>query len=483
MGEGMTGELAMTGGVSMGYGALVPEAFLMGGAILTLLVGSYLPLRRQPIVTVVAVAAAIGSAVAAVVAVVADPMARTVFDGTYALDAASTVIRVAAPLATTVVLLLARADLNGSPRESETVTLLLLATLGTVVLAGAHDVMIVITGYLLATVPLYALIGLRTGRLGAEASLKTYLLGALLGVTLMFGAAVLAAVGGGTAYAQLTAGLGDAPKAAVAIGFVAVLAGLLFKVGAVPGHFWVPDAAQGASVSVAAFLTTVPKLGALVAVARLVALVEPVLRADLAVAAFAAATMVLGTFAAFWQNDVRRLLGWSTVSQAGFLLLPAAAIGTAPKALAPLLVYAVFYAITNLALFSTVAALPDRREIPDWRSAGARHPVLVGVVIAGLLSIVGTPPTLVFVGKISAFTAAAAAGLVWLVVVAVVASVASLFYALRWIAPTVRRADADSTDDRAVPLPAVVALTLGVLVVAGGVAAIPILAADLTLAA
>ena len=463
--------------MGMDYGALVPEAALLAGAIVALLAGSFLPRRRQGVVTLVAVIAALVAAGAALAAVIQDAAARTIFAESYAIDVGTTAIRVAAPLATVVVLLIARRDLKDTPRESESVSLLLLATLGTVVMAGASDLLVLAASFFLASVPLYALIGLYSGRRGAEASLKTYLMGALLGVTMLLGVAVLAGLGGGSSYAQLRDGLSSAPAPAIGIAVIAVLAGLAFKLGAVPGHFWVPDAAQGASVSVAAFVTTVPKLGALVALARLVEVVDPFVPAGLVVAVLAAATMVLGTLAAFWQDDVRRLLGWSTVSQAGFLLMPAAAIGAVPEAIGPLLVYAVFYAVTNLAVFAVVAALPTRTEISGWRGAGARHPLLVGALIVGMLSVVGTPPTLVFVGKVSVFVAAAGGGLVWLVVVAIAASVASLFYALRWIAPAVRRADGDAPADPAVRLAAAVAISLGAIVVVGGVAALPLLAA------
>ncbi|WP_292680046.1 NADH-quinone oxidoreductase subunit N [Microbacterium sp. SCN 69-37] len=483
----------MTMDMGMDYGALVPEAALLVGAIVALLAGSFLPRRRQGVVTVAAILASLVSVGAAIAAVVQDDTPRTIFEDSYALDIGSTVIRIAAPLATIVVLLIARPDLKDRPRESESVSLLMLATLGTVVLAGAHDLLIVAAAFFLASVPLYALIGLYTGKRGAEASLKTYLMGALLGVTMLLGIAVLAGVGGGSGYTQLRQSLPEAPAAAVGLGVIAIFAGLMFKVGAVPGHFWVPDAAQGSSISVAAFVTTVPKIGALVAVARLVEVVQPAVSAGLVIAVFAAVTMVLGTLAALWQDDVRRLLGWSTVSQAGFLLMPAAAIGSTPGAIVPLLVYAVFYAATNLAAFAVVAALPDRVDLASWRGAGSRHPLLVGALIVSLLSVIGTPPTLVFVGKLSVFVVAAEAGLVWLVIVAIAVSVASVFYALRWIVPAVRPAvrpaggggdvavaasDVVAPAERAPRLPAAVALVLAVLVVAAGATALPLLSAS-----
>jgi len=457
----------------MDYGALLPEIVLMGGAIVALLGGSFLPRRRQGLVTWFAVVVACGGAVTA--AVSTGP--PTVFSDSYALDDATTTIRILVPLATAVVMLIGRQEFRGSARESETASLLLLAALGTVVLASANDLLIVATGFLLATVPLYALIGLSRSAGAAEATMKTYLLGAIFGVVMLFGIAVLVGVAGGSTYPELQRALPHVPAAAVALGFIGVLAGLLFKAGAVPGHFWVPDAAEGAGVGVAAFITTVPKLGALIALARLVDVMPDTVDAPLLVGVLAAASMILGTLAAFWQLSAPRLLGWSTVGQVGFLLMPVAVIGVEPSARPALLMYLVFYAVTNLALFAAIAALPDRTTIPSWRGAAREHPVITGVVLVGLLSLVGTPPTAVFVGKLAVFTATWEGGMPWLVVIAAVVSVASLFYALRWVSTAFQRPASPRSPAAAVQLQAVTAVTLGVLVivaVAGGLAFLPL---------
>jgi len=248
--------------------AMLPEIFLLFGALVALIGGSFLPRRKQWGSRLVAVAALLGAGVAAVVAL-AGP-ARTVFDATYAVDTATGVARLIVVVATLLVVLLAVDELAGDPRESETYVLLLLSALGAVVMAGASDLMLLITGYLLASIPLYGLVGLGRTAAAAEAAMKTYLLGALLGIGLMTGVVVLYGVAGSTSYADLARSLPGAPTAAVIFGVVAVFGGLMFKAGGVPGHFWVPDAAEGASSTAAAFLTTVPKVGALVAAFRLV---------------------------------------------------------------------------------------------------------------------------------------------------------------------------------------------------------------------
>jgi NADH-quinone oxidoreductase subunit N len=467
--------------MNMNYGELLPEIVLLAGAVVVLLGGSFLPRRRQGPTRLVAVVALLVAAALGVAQAGSPP--STIFDGTYALDAATATVRIVAPLAALAVLVLGRPELISSVRESETSSLLLLSTLGTVVLAGADDLLIVSTGYLLGSIPLYALIGLgRSGR-AAEASLKTYLLGAVLGVTLLGGIVVLAGVGGSTTYGALARTLTHAPAAAIALGAVAVLLGLLFKAGGVPGHFWVPDATEASSRAVAAFLTTVPKVGALIAAARFVAVLPTTVDLPLLIGLLAAASMTIGNLAAFWQTDVRRLLGWSTVSQVGYLLMPIAVVRDERTAVPALLVYLTCYTAANLTAFAVVAALPERRTIDDWTGAARAHPLLTAALVVGLLSLVGTPPTAVFFGKLAVFTAAWSGGLGWLVAIAAVNTVASLFYYLRWIASAVRPAEAlEHAGARALRSPGAAALALAVVVLGAGIALFPLLGAGSPLA-
>lgn len=282
------------------------------------------------------------------------------------------------------------------------------------VLLAADDLLVLAVGFLLTSLPLYGLVGMqRTGR-SAEAAVKTYLLGALLGIVMLLGITVLYGVGGATAYGALARGLVAAPSGPVLAGAVALLAGLLFEAGAVPGHVWVPDAAQGASVTAAAFLTTVPKVGAALALYRFV-LVLP-LDADirLLVGILAVASMTVGNLAALAQDDVRRLLGWSTISQVGYLLVPVAVAGRSGVALPSLLVYLAAYAVANLTAFAVVAAVPDRRTVADSRGLVRAHPGLTGALVLALLGLLGTPPLSVFVGKLTVASAAVDGGSAWL---------------------------------------------------------------------
>ncbi|WP_374115811.1 NADH-quinone oxidoreductase subunit N [Kineococcus sp. TRM81007] len=430
---------------------LLPEVCLLAGALATLLSGSFLPRQRQWVARLVAVAALLGAVVTAGLDLAGT--AHTVYAQTYAVDVATGAVRVVVAAATLLVVGLGVDELAGSHRESETYALLLLSSLGAVVMAGASDLLVLAVAYLLASVPLYALIGASRTGLAAEAAVKAYLLGALANILLLGGVALLHAVAGSTSYAGLSTGLAGAPVAVVAVGLVGVLAGLLFKAGGAPLHFWVPDAAQGADPVAAAFLTTVPKAGALVAAYRLL----DALPGDgaggsgvdwpLLVAVLAALSATLGNLAAFRQEDPLRLLGWSTVSQVGYLLLPVAVAGRSEVALPSLLLYLAGYAVTNLGAFAVVAALPHRRTLASYRGLARERPALAAALTVCLLSLVGTPPTAVFAGKLTTFTAAWDAGTVWLVVVAALNTVASLFYYLRWLVPAYRTGPAGGHPD------------------------------------
>ncbi|RJK97600.1 NADH-quinone oxidoreductase subunit N [Vallicoccus soli] len=453
--------------------ALLPEALLLGGALAALLAGSFLPRERQWVARLVAAAALLASSVASAVAL-AGP-ARTVFEGTYAVDTATGAARLVVALATLLVLGLGVDELAGDRQESEAYCLLLLSALGAVVVAGADDLLVLAVGFLLASIPLYALVGLARTPAAAEAALKTYLLGALFGITMLLGVTVLYGATGTTSYALLGERLPGAPDAAVALGAVAVVGGLMFKAGGVPGHFWVPDAAQGAGVAAAAFATTVPKVGALVAVLRLVDVLAPVAGVRLLVGLLAAAGMVLGNLAALGQTDPRRLLGWSTVAQVGYLLVPVAVVGRSDLAVPSLLLYLAAYAVTNLAAFAVVAALPARRDLAAYRGLAGARPGLAAALLVALLGLLGTPPTAVFAGKLTTATAAWDGGEPWLAVVVVVTTLLSLGYHLRWFVPAYRAGEPPERADRGafVPRPraAAAAAVAAVASVALGVAA------------
>ncbi len=427
--------------------AVLPELLVFLGGLAALISGSFLPRTRQWVARALSLLMLAAAGAASVAGLAGSD--RAVFSATFEVDTATGVARLVVLAATALVIVMAADEVGSHPRESETYALLMFASAGVLVLAGASDLMLLVVGFLLASIPLYGLIGLVRLTGSAEAALKTYLMGALFGIVLMLGVTLVYGLAGTTTYDGLAAGLADAPHVAVVAGVVLVLGGLMFEAGAVPAHFWVPDAAQGTSATAATFLTTVPKVGAVVATYRLVVALPDDLGWPLLVAVLATASMTLGNLAAYAQTDPRRLLGWSTVSQAGFLLVPVAVAGGSDLALPSLLLYLAGYAATNIGAFAVTAALPERRTLDDYRGLSRARPWLAASLLVVLLGLLGTPPTVVFVGKLVTAAAAWDGGFAWLAVVVVVNTLVSLFYYLRWVVLVFRPA----ADGAASPAP------------------------------
>ncbi len=428
---------------------MLPEILVFLGGLGALISGSFVGREQQWVARIIAALALAGAALAATLKL-GQPVS-TAFEGSFVLDTTTAVARILVCLGTLLVLALAMDEIASTPRESETYALLLFAATGTMVLAGAQDMLVLAVGFLLASIPLYGLIGIARSAAGAEAAMKAYLLGALFGIVLMGGITVLYGVTGMTRYADLAERLPGAPSGAVAAGTLAIIIGLMFKAGGVPAHFWVPDAAQAASATAATFLTTVPKIGAVIAAYRLVLILPDALAWPLLVAVLAATSMTLGNLAAYFQSDPRRLLGWSTVSQVGYLLVPVAVASSSELALPSLLVYLIGYTVTNIAAFAVTAALPQHRSIESYRGLSRRHPGLALALVLALLGLVGTPPTAVFAGKLTTATAAWDGGAAWLAIVVLINTLLSLYYYLRWIMQPFRSPESGDVLEAEVP--------------------------------
>nr|A3Q537.1 RecName: Full=NADH-quinone oxidoreductase subunit N; AltName: Full=NADH dehydrogenase I subunit N; AltName: Full=NDH-1 subunit N [Mycobacterium sp. JLS] len=449
---------------------MASEMMMFGAGLVALIAGSFLRRQRQWWVGVMAAAAQVGVIGVAVVQMVGpDQMA---FEGAFSVDTATGVARIACAAGLLLIWAVAGAEMRASPREAETYALLMFSATGVLVLAGAEDLLLLVAGYFLASIPLYGLVGLARSAAAAEAAMKAYLMGALFGILLMLGVTILYGLTGATRYPQLAMTLSGAPAVAVAAGVVGVLAGLMFEAGGVPAHFWVPDAAQGANATAATFLTTVPKIGALVALYRLTTVLPDTLAWPVLIAVFAVISMTLGNLAAYWQQDPRRLLGWSTVSQVGYLLVPITVAGASELALPSLLFYLGGYTVTNIAAFAVTAALPGRRDLDSYRGLARTRPWLAAALVVALLGLVGTPPTAVFIGKVTTAAAAWDGRYAWLAVVVFVNTLVSLFYYLRWIIPAFGRphetGDADQSavqhwPARVAVLAAALSLLLGII--------------------
>lgn len=462
----------------MQISALIAVLILLAGAIVTLVVGIFLPRHRQYFSAWLALAFLAATA-GAILFQIHDPPGL-VFEDSFAVDGpmlwTSLVLVVTAGLVAVLSLPVFRND----ARETEYYALLLFAVLGTVMLAGAGDVMEIVLGVLLTSVASYALVAYRRSDAGAmEALLKYYLFGALTNVALIYGCVLLYGLSGHTLLGELSGAIGPGTYPLLVVAIVLVLVGLGFKAGFVPGHFWIPDVYQGTTVPVAAFLSVAPKIAGMLALARIASVFAQtsVSWAPL-VALVAAVTMTWGNLAAFRQNDIRRLLGYSTVAQAGYLLMAVVALDHSWLAMPGLVYYFAAYLFANIGAFAVLGA-SGGYTLEANAGLGRVRPALALAMLLSLLSLVGIPPLAGFVGKYALFSAAIEAGYTWLTVIAIINSVLSLYYYLRVITPMFlgRSGDASTVE----PVAAGTALVCTALTVALGIGAFVLLDAPLPL--
>ena len=414
---------------------VLPELTVLVSAVALLLAASFMRERDQ---WLAAPGALIGLTVAAAFCLAQLGEApRITFSGVWALDGASIWARLIILVTAALSVLLTPEWLRSDRRHGEYYAVFLLATLGAMLLAGAADLMQLIMAVLLSSVTGYTLAAYhRNWSLSVEAGMKYFLVGALantllvLGVTLMFG--LFATMD----YGELATRTNDNPQWMTHVAFSLVVVGVAFKLAAVPAHTWMPDVAEGAPPPAAAFLTIAPKVGAAIALARFVDLFP---QEDIAwravVATIAVATMTIGNLGALSQNDVRRMLGWSSVSQSGYALMAVAVLGLDAYALPALLFFLASYAVANLAAFGVVTQLRGRTNRADYRGLATAHPLLAAALILSFLSLVGIPPLAGFVGKLALFVTTIESGYAWLAVVALVNTVVSLVYYLHVLAP------------------------------------------------
>ena len=360
------------------------------------------------------------------------------FEGAWALDGMTHSAELIISAVTGACLLLSAGWFGTDPRRGEYPAIVLFSASGAMLLAGAADTMEIIVGMLLVSVTGYTLAAYhRASPAAVEAGMKYFLVGALTNGVLLVGVVILYGSVGTTNLAATGRLLeGGADRVALIAAVAGITIGLAFEVGAVPAHMWVPDVAQASPAPSAAFLTVVPKVGALIALARVLGVIpDDIVGWRPLIAVLAAVTMTLGNLLALWQDDVRRLLGWSSVSQAGYALMAVVVIDRAALALPALAMFLAAYAAANTAAFAVVTELRGRTALADYRGLGAARPWLAAALVIALLSLVGVPPLGGFVGKLTLFAATIDGGYAWLAAVAVANTVVSLFYYLRVIAP------------------------------------------------
>jgi len=334
---------------------------------------------------------------------------------------------------------------------SEYYALMLFSISGMMLMGSTKDLLVIFVALEIMSLGVYVMTGLkRSSEQGAEAAFKYFVLGAFSSAFFLYGIAFTYAVAGTTRLDELGTRVASAasdPGVLVILAMVLLLVGLAFKVSAVPFHMWTPDAYQGAPTLVTGFMSTGVKAAAFAAFVRVfLAAFEPLRDHWLPVlSAIAGVTMILGTVVGVAQSSVKRMLAYSSIAHAGYLLVGIAAANTAGKA--AILFYLVSYAVTNLGAFGVLAALTtnDRPhdDIRDFAGLWHERPGLAGLLTVFLLSLGGFPPTVGFVAKWYIFNAAVQENLIALALLGVLTSVVSVFFYLRIVVQMYM------TDDRA----------------------------------
>jgi NADH-quinone oxidoreductase subunit N len=479
--------------------AIAPELALLVAGVVLLLVVAFWPRAGRNVLAGLTLA---GLATAAALTAWNWDLERVAFEGAVSLDGitryARAILLAVGVLAT---LMVVQGDVAGGsgdsledPREPddsppEVFPLLLFALLGMVLLAAASDLLVVFIALEILSLSLYVLAG-QTRRLAAqEAAMKYFLLGAFSSAFLLYGIALCYGATGTTNLLGIAMATGD-PTAdgtllLAGVGLLAV--GFLFKVSAVPFHMWTPDVYQGTPTPVAAFMAAATKVAAFAVFLRVFAgaLGGLVVSWRPVIAAVAVVTMLVGAALAVVQTDLKRMLAYSSISHAGYLLVGVAAAATVPAGVSASMFYLLVYAFMVMGAFMVVQyvsrlgppdddAVRERSSLEDYRGLARRHPWAAGLLAVFMLALTGIPPLSGFWAKYYVFLAGIEAGLTWLVVVAVISSVISAFFYLRvlvvaYLQEPVGDAEAEAAPGRTTALGLALGLA-GLLTVAIGLA-------------
>jgi NADH-quinone oxidoreductase subunit N len=432
-----------------------PELILMVTAAAILLTDLALRERQRAWLPLGALAG-LGAAVIWTGVLMARDREDIAFSGTYSLDTFSIFFKFIF-IGVAGLVILASADYAKKLRHrGEFWALLLVATAGMMLLAGSRDLILIFVALELTSISQYILAGMLKDDRSSEAALKYILLGAIASAVILYGMAFLFGIAGTT---KLVSPNGDASiaglvaqgdpgtRAALIAAIVLLAAGLSFKVALVPFQMWVPDVYQGAATPVAAFLSVGSKAAGFAVLLRVFYEgfgPESFVGSDWGnlFAAIAAVSMSLGNVMALVQTNIKRLLGYSSVAQAGNFAIGLAAVAASDGDLSigasAVAFFAATYVFTNLGAFFAVLAISQRTgsdEIKDFAGMARRAPLLAGVLAICFVSLTGLPPTAGFAAKLYMFNAAIESDLAWLVIVGVLNTAVSAAYYLRVVGP------------------------------------------------
>jgi NADH-quinone oxidoreductase subunit N len=359
-------------------------------------------------------------------------------------------------------------DVRGVNRQGEYYAIILAAVLGMNLMAAANDLIMVYVALETTSIALYLLAGyLRDDIRSSEAGMKYFLFGSVSAAVMLFGLSLLYGMTGRTGLREVAAALVTVEDTMPIIGAAVMVAvGFGFKIAAAPFHFWTPDVYEGAPTPITTFVSVASKAAGFAVLLRVFTAVFPTISGQWVplMAAISAVTMTIGNVLAIPQRNIKRMLAYSSIAQAGYVLIGFVAGGE--FGLASATYYLLTYVLTNIAAFTVVILFANRtgsEEIYDYAGLSRRSPYLAFAMLLALLSLGGIPPLAGFLAKINVFAAAINAGLVWLAVVGVINAIIGLYYYLT-VAKViyVRRSEQEHIP---IPVPRAYAVVLAVMIV------------------
>jgi len=438
---------------------LRPEICLAVTAVVIIAVD--LLCRHKWLVTVVSIAgllASVGLALS-LVGNTSNLNALSIGNGLFVLDRYAVYFKLLFAGITFLIILASVGYIQRLPKlHGEFHALILTATLGAMLTAAAHDIISILLSIELTAISLYALVAMLKNDKSSESAVKYILLGAVNSAVMLFGFALVFGFSGSTSLtgiAQAISGtqIGNvADNAGLLFGLVLILAGLAFKIAAVPFHMWTPDVYEGAPAPITLLLSTISKIAGFSILMRFMFVLftqvnSPTNNFGVILAIISATTMIVGNLLAIRQQNIKRLLAYSSIAQSGYILMAIAAHATNAysgiffinydQRISSFLYYLAVFAIAEVAVFTVIIIASQKTDvdnISDYAGLAKRSPTLACAMTLGLLSLMGLPPLAGFAGKVFIFSSVATqSNLIWLVIVAVLASVISAYYYLRII--------------------------------------------------
>lgn len=429
----------------MNLGLLAPELSLLIGAILVIITDLFVKQKGWLVILSLAALAVSGAFL-----MMSWGTNQTVFNNMLVIDPFAQVFKLLF-LGAAVLVVLASVDyvLKFERFQGEYYALILISVLGMTLMAGAAELISIFVALELTSISLYALVGFLKDSKSSEASLKYLLLGAVASAILLYGMALIFGVTGETLLANIAGvlrslsltGIFDSP--ALALGIVLLIVGFGFKIAAFPFQMWVPDVYEGAPTPITAYLSVAGKAAGFVIILRVFFTafsfsVWLSLDWGMIFAVLAAIGMTVGNIIAIPQTNIKRMLGYSSIAQASYLMVGLAAMGFSGSAdglgQSGLLFFLISYTLTNLGAFIAVVAISNKLgsdQISDYAGMGKRAPLLALALTLCLVSLTGIPPAAGFMAKFYIFNAAVQNNLLWLVIIALLNSVISAYYYLR----------------------------------------------------